>query len=63
MLGKCAIAPSNSPLLPLHAILVTRTLSQSFVLPSELVSLDPVEPLQQDMWYWAEGEADNDGQS
>ena len=24
--------------------------------PSELVSLDPMELLQQDMWYWSEGE-------
>ena len=26
--------------------------------PSELVSLDPMELLQQDMWYWSEGESD-----
>ena len=26
--------------------------------PSELVSLDPMELLQQDMWYWSEGETD-----
>ena len=63
MLGKCVIAPSNSALLPLHAILVTRILSPSVFLPSELVSLDPVESLQQDLWYWSEGEADIDGQS